>query len=139
MNESNSDKNQCATIIAEIAVSSDNSINNNISVTNENELSKKMTSRKTKRYALSVKERKKQKSAALAQLHGGGLKKYVAVDPIIFRVIDLIRPTAVGLINPYDTDGVLGNTMSQNEDNCIPEIEVLGETQENVSTILFLQ
>ncbi|XP_045477424.1 uncharacterized protein LOC123682707 [Harmonia axyridis] len=63
---------------------------------------------------------------------GGGLKKYVAVDPIIFRVIDLIRPTAVGLINPYDTDSVLGNTMSQNEDNCIPEIEVLGDTQVNV-------
>ncbi|KAG5861097.1 hypothetical protein JTB14_035955 [Gonioctena quinquepunctata] len=62
---------------------------------------------------------------------GRGLKKYVAVDPIIFRVIDLIRPTAVGLINSCDTDSVLGNTMSQNEDNCIPEIEVLGETQAN--------
>ncbi|KAG5861366.1 hypothetical protein JTB14_027216 [Gonioctena quinquepunctata] len=70
VNESNSDKNQCATITAKIAVSSDNSMNNNISVTNENELTKKGTIRKRKRYALSAKGRKKQKSAAPAQLHG---------------------------------------------------------------------
>lgn len=61
MKESNSNTNQCANITAEVAVS-------NISVTNENELTKKGTIRK--RYALSVTERKKQKSAALAQLHG---------------------------------------------------------------------
>lgn len=70
MNESNSNKNQCGTITAEIAVSSDNSINNNISVTKENELTKKGAIRKRKRYALSVKELKQQKSVALAQLHG---------------------------------------------------------------------
>ncbi|KAG5870040.1 hypothetical protein JTB14_004292 [Gonioctena quinquepunctata] len=70
MNESNSNENQYATITAVIAVSSDNFINNNISITNENELTKKETIQKRKRYALSEKERKKQKSAALAQLHG---------------------------------------------------------------------
>lgn len=64
MNESNSNKNQCATNTAEIAVCSDNSIN--CICTNENELTKKGTIRKKKRYGLSVKESKKQKSAALA-------------------------------------------------------------------------
>ncbi|XP_045471645.1 uncharacterized protein LOC123678577 isoform X2 [Harmonia axyridis] len=93
---------------------------------------------------LKAEERKVAANERQARIKtGGGLKEYVAVDTIIFRVIDLIRPTAVGLINPHDTDSVLGNTMSQNEDNFIPEIEknednfipeieVLGDTQVNV-------
>lgn len=35
---------------------------------------------------------------------GGGPKKEVTVDPIMYRIIDLIRPTAVGLNNPFDAD-----------------------------------